>query len=34
MNPVDHLHAGGEGRTQLVEKNPQLLGIFRTWKKK
>ncbi|KAL2325597.1 hypothetical protein Fmac_024655 [Flemingia macrophylla] len=28
MNPVDHPHGGGEGRAQLVEKNPQLLGVF------
>ncbi|KAG4137497.1 hypothetical protein ERO13_D07G075350v2, partial [Gossypium hirsutum] len=28
MNPVDHPHGGGEGRAQLVEKNPQPIGII------
>ncbi|CAJ1978111.1 unnamed protein product, partial [Sphenostylis stenocarpa] len=28
MNPVYHLHGGGEGRTPIGRKNSQLLGVF------
>lgn len=28
MIPIDHSHGGGEGRTPIGRKDPQLLGVI------